>query len=55
MHTRTQEKGVVMPQEAEADLTYVCLGAWQRRRSMVAYRWVGGSDCNIPGRQGMLA
>ena len=45
VHTRTQEKGVVTPQETEADV----------RGSVVAYCRVGGSDGNSPGRQGMLA
>ena len=46
MHTRTQEKGGVTPQETDPDLLWVSRSLWRRRGSAVACCRAGGPECS---------
>ena len=46
VHTRTQEKGGVTPQETDPDLAVSVQESWQRRGSAMAYFRFWGTECS---------
>ena len=46
VHTRTQEKGAVTPQESDPDLPMSVRESLGRQRSAVACCTVGGTECS---------